>query len=174
MKQLFKCFTVVVLLATGCGGGSGDGNGGSPPAEDVNPPVVTPPQEDVLPASCVGVTTSQTVSIVDLTFAPREFVIAVGNFVRFINNDTVTHTVTSGEPNHSNAGALFDQTLDPGESFCVQINVRSDSDGDDDNGDDDNGDDDNGDDDDDDNGNGDDDVDYFCRIHPEMLGEIKF
>lgn len=53
-------------------------------------------------------------------FTPRELTIPVGATVRWVNGDSEDHTVTSGTgAADPGAGASFDRTLGPGETFEV-------------------------------------------------------
>lgn len=138
---------MAALLLAACGGdGGGDGTGSTttpPPSGGTTDGNGDGTQETTVTVNCDEVTANVTVNIVARSFQPREVGIAVNGIVRFINADDETHTVTSGEPNHSDAGALFDSgNLAPGASFCVQLSNNVE-------------------------------VDYFCTIHPEMQGEIE-
>src|SRR5574341_2244693 len=47
------------------------------------------------------------------SFDPKELTIGKGTAVTWINEDSQGHTVTSGNPGDTDAGALFDSTKDP-------------------------------------------------------------
>jgi plastocyanin len=58
------------------------------------------------------------VSMVSISFNPSTITIQQGETVRWVNNDIVPHTVTSGNPGDADAGSLFDSgTLLSGDSF---------------------------------------------------------
>ncbi len=58
------------------------------------------------------------VAIRGMEFSPHDITIKVGDSVRWTNLDAVTHTVTSGDPDAGNAGALFDSgNLAPDKTF---------------------------------------------------------
>lgn len=64
------------------------------------------------------------VSIENSAFMPKELTIEVGQTVRWTNNDPVFHTVTSGAPGDTDAGALFDSNdLLSFDSFSHQFNT---------------------------------------------------
>jgi plastocyanin len=66
---------------------------------------------------------SVTVKIENSAFSPLEVTIRVGETVRWTNDDPVYHTVTSGNPDDADAGALFDSDdLIPFDSFTHQFN----------------------------------------------------
>lgn len=78
-------------------------------------------------------------------FWPPELQARQGDTVTWINNDTTTHTITSGTPNYLNySGKLFDSgILNPGQSYSFKIPSGIWSA-----------------------------YYYFCKIHPEMTGKI--
>lgn len=78
-------------------------------------------------------------------FLPTELQAREGDVVTWINNDTVTHTITSGTPGHLNySGKIFDSgPLHPGEQFSFKIPSGIWSA-----------------------------YYYFCKIHPWMTGKI--
>lgn len=92
MKNLLFITAILMLFSFGCtddddyqippGNGSGNGNG--------------------RPDNEVGMTAS--------TFQPASLTVSTGTTVRWINDSSVAHTVTSND-------GLFDVTLQPGEDF---------------------------------------------------------
>lgn len=121
--------TAMVLL-TACS--TGNGTAGDPDATGT--------------ASATATTTKVDVEIVDFTFSPASFEVAVGEEVTWMNQDDFAHTVTAGEPNeptgafdgrlgesssHASSGATFTTTFDEAGTYP-----------------------------------------YFCDLHPSMTGEI--
>lgn len=143
MRFMIRPVFLAALFLGACGGDDGNGTGSTstpPPSGDTTGDDGT--QETIVAVNCANVTSNVTISIVNQSFSDREVDIPNNGIVRWINNDTLVHDITSGEPGHSDAGALFRSgNLAPGQSFCVQLA-------------------------------GDVEVDYFCSIHPEMQGEI--
>lgn len=78
-------------------------------------------------------------------FWPPELQVRQGDTIMWINNDTTTHDITSGMPNHLNyAGKLFGSgVLNPGQSYSFKIPSGIWSA-----------------------------YYYFCKIHPWMTGKI--
>lgn len=144
MKLLIRPVLLAALSLGACGGGDGNDSGSSttpPPSGGTTDGDGT--QETTIVVNCGNVTANATVNIANEAFDPGEVELPVNGVMRWINLDDETHTVTSGEPGHSDAGALFDSgNLAPGASFCLQLS----NDGE---------------------------FDYFCSIHPEMQGEIE-
>lgn len=67
-----------------------------------------------------------------------------GDVITVVNEDTVPHTVTSGAPSDSDAGALFDTSIVfAGKSVTIDTS-----------------------------GLGVGEYDYFCQIHPYMAGKL--
>ena len=67
------------------------------------------------PVSVEGVTD---VRIVNIAFDPLEVTIAVGESVRWINLERISHTSTSGMPGDDDAGKLWESgTMELGEEF---------------------------------------------------------
>ncbi len=75
-------------------------------------------------------------------YDPTLLVIANGDRVRWVNRDSVNHTVTSGTPDRKAADGLFDSgQLAPGDDFVLKFTTDFH-------------------------------FQYFCRLHPSMTGEI--
>lgn len=134
------------MLAAGllgaCGDGGDDGNGGAS-GGNADTGGTGGDQETVVGQGCEGVTPNFTISIGDAGFSVREIKVATGGVVQWTNVGGTDHSVISGEPNHSDAGALFNSgTLTPGESFCFTFNQARE-------------------------------VDFFCGLHPAEQGEIQ-
>lgn len=142
MRFMIRSAFLAAFLVAACGGDGGTDTGSAstpPPSGDTTGDGT---QETTVVVNCSNVTANVTINIVNQSFSDREVNIPNNGVVRWTNNDTLVHDLTSGEPGHSDAGALFRSgNLDPGASFCVQLS-------------------------------GDVEVDYFCSIHPEMQGEI--
>lgn len=93
---------------------------------------------DVQEVNCTGDIPGR-VQIVARTFSPASETILQDEVVKWENNDSVIHTVTSGTT--SAQDNIFNITLNPGEQRCLRFKrTRTYS--------------------------------YFCKIHPEMRGEI--
>lgn len=69
---------------------------------------------------CASTSIAGTVYIQSYTFSPPYESIVLGNSVRWINNDIVTHTVTSGISNSPDG--RFNLLLSPAQSKCVKFN----------------------------------------------------
>lgn len=64
------------------------------------------------------------VEIENVAYRPKDITIQAGQTVRWINNDPVAHTVTSGNPGDADEGSLFDSgDLIQFDSFSHQFNV---------------------------------------------------
>jgi plastocyanin len=58
-------------------------------------------------------------------FDPPELTVKKGTIVRWINNDTSIHTVTSGKPSSGQVGLAFDSSyLNEGESYLHKFNSK--------------------------------------------------
>ncbi len=79
-------------------------------------------------------------------FSPDHIKIKVGGTVVWTNNDNNIHTVTSGVPNSPNAGQVFDSGLTSLISPSKTYSHKFTSAGD---------------------------FSYFCRLHPNMVGQIE-
>jgi len=82
----------------------------------------------------------------DKAFSPNHIKIKVGSTVVWTNNDNNIHTVTSGVPNSPNAGQVFDSGLTSLISPSKTFSHKFTSAGQ---------------------------FSYFCRIHPNMVGQIE-
>jgi plastocyanin len=95
-----------------------------------------------LSAGCPGPTPSDeahaaaTVVMQNTSYQPNLVTIGAGETVRWENQDLTSHTVTSGNPDDTEAGSLFDsQTIPPGGAFAHTFDHAGT-------------------------------YDYFCRFHP--------
>jgi nitrite reductase (NO-forming) len=58
-------------------------------------------------------------------FNPSELTISKGTIVKWINNDTTMHTVTSGKPSSDKIGLAFDSSyFNAGESYLRKFNKK--------------------------------------------------
>ena len=90
MRLITMLAACVALLLAGCGGGGGNGGGGS--------------------SSSSGKTV--TIDMKDIKFAPKDATVNVGQTVKWVNQDTVTHDVVA------KSGANFKSALfGKGKSF---------------------------------------------------------
>lgn len=82
----------------------------------------------------------------EIIFLPNELPVKEGDFVEWVNNDIVAHSITSGLPDHSDHhGHFFEAGLiEPGESKLVEIKIQD----------------------------GFESFYYVCEIHPWMTGKI--
>ncbi|HXV88995.1 MAG TPA: plastocyanin/azurin family copper-binding protein [Nitrososphaeraceae archaeon] len=75
-------------------------------------------------------------------FSPEELTIEKGTTVKWINNDTSTHTVTSGEPGDNTVGTAFDSSyMNEGDVYLHKFNSKKT-------------------------------YDYYCTMYPFMKGKI--
>ena len=75
-------------------------------------------------------------------FDPPELVILKGTIVKWVNNDSTIHTVTSGKPSSNIPGTAFDSSyLNAGESYLHKFNKKGT-------------------------------YDYYCTLYPFMKGKI--
>jgi len=75
-------------------------------------------------------------------FNPPELTIQKGTIVKWLNNDSTIHTITSGKPSSSNVGTAFDSSyLNAGESYLHKFNKKGT-------------------------------YDYYCTLYPFMKGKI--
>lgn len=75
-------------------------------------------------------------------FAPPELTIEKGTIVKWVNNDTTTHTATSGEPGDDTIGTAFDSSyLSEGDVYLHKFNSKKT-------------------------------YDYYCTMYPFMKGKI--
>lgn len=73
--------------------------------------------------ACGSVTVDNEVSMQNIAFVPVSTTISAGQVVRWTNNDSEPHTVTSGNPGEAGAGSLFDSgTLASGATYCLRFN----------------------------------------------------
>jgi plastocyanin len=104
-------FSVMILIVTGCGSSSSTNYSGTP----------TSSSADVVAVDCSTVVPSGTVAISGSAFSTANSVIPVSSVVKWINNDSVTHTVTSGTP--AELDTKFDSTITPSASLCFKFNT---------------------------------------------------
>ena len=58
-------------------------------------------------------------------FNPSELTIEKGTIVKWVNNDTTTHTVTSGEPGDDTIGTAFDSSyMSEGDVYLHKFNSK--------------------------------------------------
>jgi plastocyanin len=89
----------------------------------------TPDDEEAVPANmtamevdCESVEPDATVEISGFRYKPSDAFVPDGGVIEWINEGTVDHTVTSGNPFTESAGVLFDSgNLDVGERYCLQL-----------------------------------------------------
>jgi plastocyanin len=107
MKKIWKVLIImtgllVVLVAVaGCGGGGGGGTA-----------AVT-----IQPVACPASNTIN-VSIQGFAFNPGTITVSANGIVKWTNNDSVTHTVTSTSAPSNNS---FNAAVNPGSSVCLQF-----------------------------------------------------
>jgi len=82
----------------------------------------------------------------DKAFSPSHVKIKVGTTIIWTNNDNNIHTVTSGVPNSPNVGQVFDSGLTSLISPSKTFSYKFTNTGV---------------------------FPYFCRLHPDMEGEIE-
>jgi plastocyanin len=82
----------------------------------------------------------------DNAFSPSHIKIKVGGTIVWTNNDSNIHTVTSGVPNNPNAGQVFDSGLTSLIAPSKTYSHKFTNTGE---------------------------FSYFCRLHPNMVGEIE-
>lgn len=133
-------FVSGLCLAAACGDGAGKDTD-KPFASDS----LSPAASDEKPhgnVDCSRFAPDATIEMRDLTFVPDVVSVPSGGIVRWENNDTLVHNVSSGIPGAPDAGVKFDSgKLAPGEDFCVELS-------------------------------GDVEIPYYCKICPEMRGSI--
>ncbi len=112
---IIATITLLVFAFAGCGsdglyGDGGNGGGGGTGVAEI--------------VECSGVTPSADVTMQNIAFNPSTVTISAGQVVRWTNNDSVSHTVTSGTPGDANAGKNFDTGLiGNGGSKCIKFNT---------------------------------------------------
>lgn len=93
------------------------------------------------------------VSLENIKFQPRDIELQVGDTLSWTNEDTVEHTVTSGQPQEQGVpgvsentdaepDGLFDHAMPPGETFSFTFDEAGT-------------------------------YDYFCNIHPGMTATVS-
>jgi plastocyanin len=102
--------TTPAPVGTGSSTTSYTGPSVPPPAGTSTPAAAVPP-----PATATGGTalqpSKQTITIAAMTYSPASITVARGSAITWVNNDTVTHTVTA------DAGAFSSGNLAPGQKF---------------------------------------------------------
>lgn len=58
-------------------------------------------------------------------FDPRELTIEKGTIVKWVNNDTSIHTITSGKPSSNTVGTAFDSSYLNAEIFLSRLSSRA-------------------------------------------------
>jgi plastocyanin len=74
-------------------------------------------------------------------FSPNSLNLKPGDIVTWKNADTVTHTLTSGNPSDAQTGVLFYKTISAGDSVSIIFNNPGT-------------------------------MNYFCKIHPWLIGQV--
>ena len=70
--------------------------------------------------------TGNEVTIVGFAFEPTELTVSVGDTVRFVNENTATHTVTEGSDGSADDDAAFDEQIASGESVEITFDEAGD------------------------------------------------
>ena len=106
--MLFAGSAAVLLTMAACGGGSDGGGGGNP----------TGPSGGAVVGSTGSVgTIGATITIANGSVSPSQVTIAVGQSVRFVNNDGRSRDMSSDpHPNHTNCPSLNRGTVGTGQS----------------------------------------------------------
>ncbi len=82
-------------------------------------------------------------TLADRSFSPNPVEIAKGDTIRFVNNDSVVHTATSGDSSTATPSGIFDTGfLGPNKSAEITISEAGD-------------------------------IPYYCTAHPTMIGVVK-
>ncbi len=102
-------FAALSILAS-CGKGYGGGGGGYS---------TSPISTAVVEVDCATVVSTGTVNIQSSVFSPGIETIPLSGVVKWINNDNVVQTVTSGFPNA--VDGKFDTTIVPGGTKCLKF-----------------------------------------------------
>ncbi len=97
----------------GNGGGGGGGGGACNPSDSGTVAKVL---------DCAGQTIAKTITLQNFAFSPASETIKAGEVVKFDNQDTATHTVTSGKPSCPD-GKWNTGDIPAGSSKCVEIDV---------------------------------------------------
>jgi plastocyanin len=105
MKKMFSILVLVLVLGAvvalvGCSA--------APPA---SAPAATPPASTGGSTSAPAAGGTTEVSIANFAFAPADLTVKAGDTVKWTNNDSVAHTITS------DSGAFESGNLDPGASY---------------------------------------------------------
>lgn len=100
--------------ATGGGGSGGTAGTGGTGGSDAGTTATV--------LDCAGQTIAKTITIKNLAFSPTSETLKVGEIVKFDNQDTVTHTSTSGTP-ASKDGNWDTGNIAAGSSKCVKLNT---------------------------------------------------
>jgi plastocyanin len=108
---LIGILSIVLLALTGCGSSTSSSYSATP----------TSTSADVVAVDCSTVVPSTTVTISGSAFSSANSVVSVSSVVKWVNNDSITHTVTSGTP--ASLENKFDSTLTPSASICLKFNT---------------------------------------------------
>ena len=106
--NMLVLFIAVLLSALGCSGSTRDSSGVSTTSAQL----VTCPTASF---ESVAITSSK-------TFSPNSVTITVNDIVKWTNNDSTTHTVTSGAPGATD-GKFDSGNLTAGSTVCIQFLV---------------------------------------------------
>ena len=75
--------------------------------------------------SCGDAVGDHEVSMEDIAFVPAKLTITSGQVVKWVNNEAMPHTVTSGRSGDADSGALFDSaTMNKDASYCLRFNEK--------------------------------------------------
>jgi plastocyanin len=77
-------------------------------------------------AASEGGATGNEVTIVGFAYEPTELTVSVGDTVRFVNENTATHTVTEGSNGSADDDAAFDEQIASGESVEITFDEAGD------------------------------------------------
>jgi len=106
---LISLFIAVLSNAYGCGSSTPNTSGGHISSGSAQ--LVTCPTSSL-----------ESVAISNSVFSPNQVTITVNDIVKWTNNDSITHTVTSGTPGAAD-GSFDSGNLTSGSTVCVQFLV---------------------------------------------------
>lgn len=111
-RRLWGSAVALLFTLGACGEGEVD-------PTDEGPRIITEGADVV---ACADVDPVETVRMQNNSFLPHVVLVEVNEVVRFVNEDTMPHTVTSGSPGLPEAGEAFDSgQLAPGDEFCLRF-----------------------------------------------------
>jgi plastocyanin len=105
--KLWLCLLVagLLVLLAACGGGT------TSTAAPTNTPTTAPTNTPTTAPTNTPTSTGNSITIMNFAFSPATHTVKAGTKVTWMNNDTVTHTVTADQ------GAFDSGDLSPGNSF---------------------------------------------------------